>query len=234
MLRTNFTADNLYDEYRVGLLGPSGCGKTSLVAKLVEKSRICCGSRRNEIDERLFREVSMSESVHDGAKVISVIVKKVGPLGIKVGNHRKFSDFACIKSFSVSPNGDKLELELDGRIKAGDLLIAIDRTNLVCLPISTIRSILRESTKLLRPRVLTFIRPDLSKKSLFRSIPDGNNPYAGVGGGFTSPADRIFETAPCADTVGSHRISSADESSMDSTSTIAQGLYVDQQEGNDF
>lgn len=93
--------------------------------------------------------------------VVSVVLSRMNYLGIKIQRHKILSNFYCVQSFELTPDGTQSELELDGRIAVGDLLIAINSFNLVNLNHNQIKEILLNSQLYSDHTVLTFIRSDL-------------------------------------------------------------------------
>eukprot|EP00607_Mallomonas_marina_P010961 CAMPEP_0182423188 /NCGR_PEP_ID=MMETSP1167-20130531/9088_1 /TAXON_ID=2988 /ORGANISM="Mallomonas Sp, Strain CCMP3275" /LENGTH=500 /DNA_ID=CAMNT_0024601901 /DNA_START=120 /DNA_END=1622 /DNA_ORIENTATION=+ len=171
------------DEYRIGVLGPSGVGKTSICAKF-HRSTGTSVKFWKAISSESLRSVQVSPppppiQQNGMDNVISVVVKKSGPLGVKLGPHKHNNRFACLQSFARAANGTRYELEKDGRLQVGDILVAINRVTLVNLPKKKLREILENFSESGGPRVLTFIRPSSSLTALnaFNISNSGSHPH---------------------------------------------------------
>lgn len=154
------------DEYRIGVLGPSGTGKTSLITSLHRSSARC--EDLLEHGEK-YRLSTLTNEVKDSsANALSIVLRKDGPLGIKIGPHKIYRDFATIQSFVRAPDGSKYELEEDGRLRVGDLLVAINRKSLVKLVAREVREVLNSVASVGGPRVLTAIRPQRKSRRVIK------------------------------------------------------------------
>lgn len=155
------------DEYRIGVLGPSGTGKTSLITSLVRSSAHCEDILEN--GEKYRTSQLASDPKDSSANALSVVLRKDGPLGIKIGPHMLYRDYATIQSYVRAPDGSKYELEDDGRLQPGDLLVAINRKSLVKLAAREVREVLNNVAAAGGPRVLTAIRPQRKTRRLIKS-----------------------------------------------------------------
>lgn len=150
------------DEYRIGIVGPSGCGKSLLVSGFTKLATVqcyhCTSNGLLDRSTRLKSVPGVGNADASACEVISVVVREPGTLGVKLAKHKQYTGFVYVKAFVR--NGDApFELERSGKVAVGDLLIAVNKQNLVHLAQDEIGEILRVSSENESIRVLTFLRP---------------------------------------------------------------------------
>lgn len=155
-------AETILDMYRIGVVGPSDAGKSMLLSGLskttVLECPLCSGrlSPARGVASAPSAEDSVHDASHHATDVYSVVVKDKGPLGIKIAKHKKYMGFVCVKAFvRDTSTGDMLVLERSGKVCPGDLLVAVNRQNLLNMPQQEITNILKNDSEI---RVLTFLR----------------------------------------------------------------------------
>ena len=92
-------------------------------------------------------------------EVVSVAVRSPGPLGIIIAKHKLYTGFVYVKAFARVEASTPSELERSGKVFVGDLLVAVNRQNLVHLTKDEISDILKTDSDAEEIRVLTFLRP---------------------------------------------------------------------------
>lgn len=91
-------------------------------------------------------------------EVVSVAVRSSGPLGIIIAKHKVYTGFVYVKAFARVEASTPNELESSGKVLVGDLLVAVNRQNLVHLTKDEISDILKTDSDAEEIRVLTFLR----------------------------------------------------------------------------
>ena len=184
----------------------------------------CAANVHYDCDESEYRNSASIEEPGEEVKVMSIVVRSNGPLGIKIGQHKQYRDFSVIQSFVRGPNGTKYELEEDGRLQVGDAIVAVNRQNLVSFSSRSVREILSSASTKKGPRVLTFLRPGSNFKPSKVSKVHESSPSRDEGASL-SPSQSPLST------------SSTDDNSIDSMSShsnlITQGIYVDPPTGKE-
>lgn len=151
------------DSYRIGVVGPPNSGARVLLSGFrkaaVMGCHVCARARQAAAEAAAAEPVCEDESIHDNSRhpcdVFSVVVKEKGPLGIKIVKHKKYRGFVCVKGFVQSPGGEKYGVEKSGKVSPGDLLVAVNRQNLLNMTQQNITNILKSDSEV---RVLTFLR----------------------------------------------------------------------------
>ncbi len=136
-----------------------GCRKSLLVSGFTKLATVqCYHCASNGLLDRSSRLNGPTAGDPSACEVISVVIRESGTLGVKLAKHKQFSGFVYVKAFVR--NGDApFELERSGKVAVGDLLIAVNKQNLVHLAQDEIGEILRVSAEHESIRVLTFLRP---------------------------------------------------------------------------
>ncbi len=121
--------------------------------------------------------IELQSNDDKSAEVMSVVLQKKDFIGINICKHKILKDFFCVQSFVNSPDGRKSELETDGRVAVGDLLVAVNSINLVKLSHTQIKEIILNSQLFDDHTILTFIRPNIAQlhsKDVESAIPARN------------------------------------------------------------
>ena len=147
------------NEFRIGVLGPKSCGKSSIVAKLHRIKSVT-----GECSKRSIAESSDHDSHLN--KVMCIPVHRGHSLGIKIVQDPKFSSFCSVHSFiSSDMTSDLASIASDGRVMAGDLLLAVGNISLMNKTPFEIISTLKSAKYDIDNHILiTFLRPGKSNE----------------------------------------------------------------------
>jgi len=143
------------NEYRVGILGPPLSGKSSIVAKLHRIKGSPCGKSLSDDDGG-----GGSGCASHLNKVMCVPVCRGQSLGIKIVPSKSHPMWCCVHSYLPEDiSSQRSAVQADGRVKVGDLLIAIGDTSLMHKSPFDIVSILKAADHNIDNHLLiTFLR----------------------------------------------------------------------------
>jgi hypothetical protein len=159
------SAASAVNAYRIGVVGPPHAGAGRLLSACYRAERMDCrvcarakasaSASAIQVIEPMNDESLHDDSHHSPCDVFSVVIKEKGPLGVKIAKHKKYNGFVCVKAFVKDPAGHMYGVEQSGKVCTGDLLVAVNRQNLLNMSPQSITDILRSDNAV---RVLTFLR----------------------------------------------------------------------------